>query len=82
MSEKVETKVYKGMPSVELTEESDMTPEIDLNDEMSEKGTEATPEGSISISIESLDLDLQHNQSYGVISASTGCISNPGGPSC
>jgi hypothetical protein len=36
---------------------------------------------NIGISLRRLRIDL-HNQSFGMISASTGCISNPGGPSC
>lgn len=37
--------------------------------------------GKMSISLESIDIELE-NQSYGMVAASTGCISNPGGPSC
>lgn len=40
-----------------------------------------TIDGPLSISLESIDSEM-HNQSYGMISASTGCISNIGGPSC
>ncbi|WP_242909920.1 hypothetical protein [Actinomadura terrae] len=36
---------------------------------------------TMSISLESIDVDVE-NQSYGMVAASTGCISNPGGPSC
>jgi hypothetical protein len=37
--------------------------------------------GGIVVSLESLNADL-HNQSYGMVDGSTGCLSNPGGPSC
>jgi hypothetical protein len=62
--------LHRGMPDVKLTEEVGEPPD--------ETGTK----GLIGISLESLDLDLQHSQSYGMIQPVGGCISNPGGPPC
>ena len=75
-------KVYRGMPNVELTEDDKVVMHVELNESLSKKIVESTAKGPISISLESLDVDLQHNQSFGMVAASTGCISNPGGPSC
>jgi hypothetical protein len=63
-------KLYKGQPTVKIELEFDQKT-IDNK----------LLEGPISISLESLDVDL-HNQSYGLVQASTGCMSNPGGPGC
>jgi hypothetical protein len=41
----------------------------------------ASPKERLRISLDRLNVNI-HNQSFGMISASTGCISNPGGPSC
>jgi hypothetical protein len=78
----IKAKLYKGMPNVELQENDKIAVRLELNEELSKKIIDAADDGPISISIESLDIDLQHNQSFGMVSASTGCISNPGGPSC
>jgi len=80
----ISVKPYKGMPNVELTDDEKVVIHLKLNDSLSKKIVKgaAKAKGPISISLESLDVDLQHGQSYGVVSASTGCISNPGGPSC
>ena len=64
--------LYKGMPHVEL--EFDKPP--------ANKLAEGVEEGPISISLESLDVDLRHGQGYGMVRASMGCISAPQGPSC
>lgn len=69
MKKTIKANMYKGMPA----------PEVELNEqELDAAGAE---EGAISISLESLNSDLQ-NQSYLMRPPSTGCISNPGGPSC
>ena len=81
-SKKVAAKLYKGMPTVELTDKDQVTVNIQLNKSLSKKIVEGAAKGPISISLESLDVDLQHNQSFGMVAASTGCISNPGGPGC
>jgi hypothetical protein len=81
-TKKVSAKLYKGMPHVELTEDDKVNINLQLNDSLSKKIVEEAAKGPISISLESLEVDLQHNQSFGMIRASTGCISNPGGPSC
>jgi hypothetical protein len=79
---KVSAKLYKGMPNVELTADDKIALHVELNKDVSKKLMEEAPKGPISISLESLDIDLKRNQSFGMVSASTGCISNPGGPSC
>lgn len=75
-------KLYKGMPNVELKDDDKIAVHLELNESLSKKITESALKGPISISLDSLDVDLQHNQSFGMVSASTGCVSNPGGPSC
>ncbi|MFC9595410.1 hypothetical protein ACFTUC_37135 [Streptomyces sp. NPDC056944] len=44
------------------------------------EGPEADEE-VLSISLDSVDIEVD-NQSFGMITASTGCASNKGGPSC
>jgi len=64
---KVKAKMYKGMAA----------PVVELsNDELAEVNG-----GTIDVSLESIKTDL-HNQSFGIVIGSTGCISNPGGPGC
>lgn len=82
MAETIQAKVYRGMPRVELTEENNVVLQVELTESVSQKVIDGAMKGPISISLESLDVDLQHNQSFGMVSASTGCISNPGGPGC
>lgn len=74
LEDKVEAKLYRGMPTVELA--------TDHIAEIEESSSNPISKQPISISLESLDVELQHNQSYGIVSVSTGCICNPGGPSC
>ena len=76
-TKEITAEVYKGVssPKVELKAES-----FDSKESHGMENIE-TIEESLSISLENLVSDM-HNQSYGMISASTGCISNPGGPSC
>ena len=73
-------KAYRGMknPVVELTDEDALYIRV-----QPEGQAAAGPAGeeTIRVSLESVQVEM-HNQSYGMISASTGCISNPGGPSC
>jgi hypothetical protein len=75
-------KLYRGMPHVELSQREDVPVHVELNETLSKKAAEFAAKGPISISLQSLDVDLQHNQSFGMVRASTGCVSNPGGPSC
>ncbi len=64
---KIKAKMYKGMAR----------PVVELsNDELADVNG-----GTIGVSLENLKADL-HNQTYGLVVGSTGCISNPGGPSC
>jgi len=86
--------LYKGMPSaeiksdvkgdplVDLEEGENFNVKIEMNDSMAKKMAGQLTSEKVSISLESLDVELQHNQSFGMVAASTGCISNPGGPSC
>jgi hypothetical protein len=72
--QRILSEIHRGLPnaSVELGE----TLEIDSE----QKVDDATAE-PMRISLDGIGVNI-HNQSYGMISASTGCISNPGGPSC
>lgn len=79
---RVSAKLYEGMPNVELTDEDKISIRVEISESLSRKLEEGAVDRPISISLESLDVDLRHNQSFGMIEASTGCISNPGGPSC
>ena len=79
---KIQAKLHKGMPQVELTDGDNEAIQFELDKNVADRIAGESVEGPISISLESLDVDLQHNQSFGMVAASTGCISNPGGPSC
>jgi hypothetical protein len=79
---KVIAKIYRGMPHVELAEKENVPVRLELNENLSKKAAEIAAKGPISISLESLDIEMHHNQSFGMVRASTGCVSNPGGPSC
>jgi hypothetical protein len=77
--------MYPGgeSPEVELSDGTELWIEVE-GDEVS--GFALSPRSkqfdtSIGISLASLRIDLQ-NQTYGMISASTGCYSNVGGPGC
>jgi hypothetical protein len=70
--------LYRGMPDVELTADR-MAVVHELN---SKEILNGPPDGPISISLESLDIDLQQSQSYGMVAAGTGCITSPTGPNC
>ena len=81
--EKVSAAVFKGMPHVELSEKDRLRVKLELNDDLTKGIADAVKnKKAISISLDSLELDLRANQSFGMVAASTGCISNPGGPSC
>ena len=82
MPETLEANLYRGMPHVELTQEENVLLHKELERGMTEKAIEAPSARPISISLESLDVDLQHNQGFGMIIAGTGCVSSVGGPSC
>ncbi|AEW99776.1 hypothetical protein [Streptantibioticus cattleyicolor] len=74
--------VYEGVdsPLVELTD-ADQAPATPRSPR-TEGADEAMPvPGKMSISLESIDVEVE-NQSFGMITASTGCFSNIGGPSC
>jgi hypothetical protein len=68
--------IHRGMPdaNVEFGDTLDVNPDQKAPAEE----VEAAP---MRISLDNIDVNI-HNQSFGMISASTGCISNPGGPSC
>lgn len=68
----ISAKLQKGVPDLK----------IELDEAVTKKIAEAAGRGKITISLDTLDVDLAHNQSFGMMSASTGCISNPGGPGC
>lgn len=90
--------LYKGMPEakiedqlgsdvkleplVELREGEQFNVKLEMSERMAKKLADRVGEGKVSISLEALDVELQHNQSFGMVAASTGCISNPGGPGC
>ena len=76
----ISAKLHKGMPDVKAS--GGEKPRLELDESLVKRIAESQGKGKISISLESLDVDLQHNQSFGMMQASTGCISNPGGPSC
>lgn len=68
----VSAKLQKGVPDLH----------VELDEAVTKKIAEAAGKGKITISLDRLDVDLAHNQSFGMMRASTGCISNPGGPGC
>lgn len=72
--QRIMAEIHRGLPNanVELGETLEINPELKVED------PDAEP---MRISLEGIDVNI-HNQSFGMISASTGCISNPTGPSC
>ena len=83
---------YRGVsnPKVEVSENAfrmEVEPSVDetraSDSELDELGKpfELDISQGIGISLESILVEV-NNQSYGMISASTGCASNRGGPSC
>jgi len=79
---KAEIKDVKLEPLVELEKGEHFNVKLEMSDAMAKKMAGRIADGKVSISLESLDVDLRHNQSFGMVAASTGCISNPGGPGC
>ncbi len=95
---RIATDLYKGMPRAEIKDSSGgevrleplvelkgdehFNVKLDMSDPLKKRLSNHVQPGKVSISLGSLDVDLQHNQSFGMVAASTGCISNPGGPSC
>ncbi len=69
-------------PQLELKKNERFNVKLDMSGQLAKRLAGNVKAGKVSISLGSLDVDLQHNQSFGMVSASTGCISNPGGPSC
>ncbi|MFF3609771.1 hypothetical protein [Streptomyces sp. NPDC002463] len=59
----------------EPTDPASASAEGDADDDVS------PPEEVMSISLQTVDIELD-NQSFGMITACTGCASNVGGPSC
>ena len=81
-SKTVKVDMYKGAekPEVEIDDGDALW--LEVRDAEHARVTPARAndfDESIGISLRRLRVDL-HNQSFGMISASTGCISNPGGP--
>ncbi len=72
--EELIAEIHRGLPDAQV--EFDEVLNIKVGDD-----PEGSPRESLRISLDSLRVNI-HNQSFGMISASTGCISNPGGPSC
>jgi len=89
---------YRGVsnPQVELSDSDSLSIKVDLpgtnppsqhishRDEdtlLAPDEAEPASEEIMSISLDSISLEV-NNQSYGMITASTGCASNVGGPSC
>ncbi|MGH7868580.1 MAG: hypothetical protein ACREP9_13375 [Candidatus Dormibacteraceae bacterium] len=74
--------IYEGVsnPRVELKNQTSPIAPAGSKEEPAGERVEEIDE-PLAISLEHLVSEM-HNQSYGMISASTGCISNPGGPSC
>ena len=70
MKKTIKSNMYKGMPA----------PEVELTEQELDEVAGAD-DAAITISLESLNKDLQ-NQHYLMMPGSTGCISNPNGPSC
>ena len=81
MDQKINVKMYKGMPppTVELSDD-ELPAEAAASEEIAGDAL-ADVTGGIGVSLDNLESDA-HNQSYGMAQGSTGCISNPGGPSC
>jgi hypothetical protein len=95
---KIAADLYKGMPkaqikdsagssvklepTVNLKKGEQFNVKLDMSDELAKRLSADVKRGKVQISLEALEVDLQNNQSFGMVAASTGCISNPGGPSC
>jgi hypothetical protein len=74
------TQIHQGVPNARVEFEDVLN--IHLQDRPEREPDGENPPGEmLRISLDRLKVNV-HNQSFGMISASTGCISNPGGPSC
>ena len=73
--------IHKGVPDARVEFEDILHIRLDQEGDNPPEDTDEGVRERLNISLDSIRVDI-HNQSYGMISASTGCISNPGGPSC
>jgi hypothetical protein len=78
--------LQKGVPELRIELDHSITEKI-AEAVLKQRGDKAVGEETgkkrkITISLTGLDVDLAHNQSFGMMQASTGCYSNVGGPSC
>jgi hypothetical protein len=71
---KILSEIHKGLPNAKVEFEEVLN--VSADEVMKE-----APTAKLRVSLDGVRVNI-HNQSYGMISASTGCISNPGGPSC
>lgn len=74
-------KIHEGVPNAKLEFEDVLNIRLEGETPALRPDPEESPRERLRISLDSLKVNI-HNQSFGMISASTGCISNPGGPSC
>lgn len=72
--------IHAGVPNARVNFEVEEVLNIRLGEPTGEEPDEPS-KLKMRISLDSMRVNI-HNQSFGMISASTGCISNPGGPSC
>lgn len=72
--------IHEGVPNARVEFEDVLNIRLEGQTELT-PDPEAAPKEKLRVSLDSLKVNI-HNQSFGMISASTGCISNPGGPSC
>jgi hypothetical protein len=78
---KIAADLHRGMPTVELTDEDRV--EVRVSSSLAEKLKENLKSGGkVRISLECLELEMTHNQNFGMIECSAGCASNIHGPSC
>jgi len=79
---RIQVDMYRGMekPLIEMQDGDDIVIKLTPQDDQPVDPRDVIDE-RIKISLKKIRVDL-HNQSYGMISASTGCVSNPGGPGC
>jgi hypothetical protein len=74
----IKAELHRGMPDAKVQfDDKSLWIKLEPGDDPDQLGA-AT---QIMITLEKIDVKL-HDQSYGMISASTGCYSNPGGPGC
>jgi hypothetical protein len=73
--------IHEGVPNAKVDFEDVVNIHLEGETPAVEPDPEASPREQLRISLDKLKVNI-HNQSFGMISASTGCISNPGGPSC